>query len=47
MKTKNNCKNNFTSWSNCTSNVSVVGSIVVPGDGDRLMIAGEATAYEI
>ena len=39
-------KNNFTSWSNCTSKVSVVGSILVPGDGDTLSIAGELTVYE-
>ena len=40
-------KNNFTFWSNCISKVSVVGRIVAPGDGDTLMIAGEATVYEI
>ena len=39
-------KNNFTFWSNCISKVSVVGRIVAPGDGDTLMIAGEATVYE-
>ena len=46
MNLENAAKNNFTSWSNRTSKVSVVGSMVAPGDGDTLMIAGEATVYK-